>query len=104
MTTSEFEKRGIDDFNLIINTTPLKNISFFPYKKIKNTHIIFEMLTGESDLTKLGTKKNATIIHGLQMLVAQGLFQFRYFTEKEPPAVEMEKKLLDYYHLVNSDS
>ncbi len=104
ISTSEFEKSGIDYYNLIINTTPLKHIEFFPYKKIKETHTLFEMLTDQSDLTKLGLKKNATIINGLQMLVAQGLFQFRYFTEKEPPATEMEKKLLDYYHLVNADS
>ncbi len=82
---------SLESFSLIINATPELNVDHFPYASISKNHLIFEMITRETKLTTVANKKEAKVIHGLRMLLYQGLVQFKLFTEKDPPLKEMDK-------------
>jgi shikimate dehydrogenase len=87
----------VSRYEIIINATPLIEVPFFPYQAINKDHILFEMITSDTKLTKTGENIGATVIPGIRMLLHQGLEQFRLFTEKHPPEKEMEDSLIRYY-------
>jgi len=76
--------------SVIINATPEPYLEYFPYEVLSDKHIVFEMITRETDLTNIAEKNGAKVIHGLRMLLYQGLMQFKLITEKDPPVEEMD--------------
>lgn len=99
--TSKVNSKSISNFDVIINSTPQNHIEFFPYHALTEEHIIFEMITSETELTKISSKVNAKVIHGIRMLLHQGLEQFKLFTEKQAPIDIVEKELFDFYNNKN---
>lgn len=97
--TSKLTAFEVSNFDVIINSTPLHTIDFLPYHAISPEQTVFEMITQKTQLTKQGEHVGANVIHGIRMLLHQGVEQFRLFTEKKPPIVEMEKALLEIYSL-----
>ncbi|HMO16598.1 MAG TPA: shikimate dehydrogenase [Oligoflexia bacterium] len=91
----------IEEFSIIINCTPGYEIPYFPYEGINRLHTVLDMVTAETRLIKITQSKGAVAIPGIRMLLHQGLGQFKLFTEKAPPRLEMEKALIEYYSLQN---
>lgn len=87
---SSLSKNLVASYSVIINATPEPYLEHFPYEVLSDEHIVLEMITRETDLTNLAQKNGAVVIHGLRMLLYQGLVQFKLFTEKEPPVEEMD--------------
>ncbi len=97
LDTNKLTANTVRGFDVIVNATPQINIDFFPYQGLTKDQILFEMITSETKLTKTGEQIGAKVVHGIRMLLHQGIEQFKIFTEKKPPQVEMEKSLLELY-------
>lgn len=90
---TSLNKGIISSSSVIINATSETHLDHFPYEALEERHIVFEMITTDTDLTEIGNKKNSAVITGLRMLLYQGLVQFKLFTEKEPPVEAMNQIL-----------
>lgn len=90
----------LEQADIIINTTAVglenKTQSIIPTEYIKKTQIIFDAVYGkdETQLIKIAQAKGATTIAGVEMLLHQGLAQFKLYTQQEPPEDVMRKVLL----------
>lgn len=96
--TTKLANTKLSSFDVLINSTPLLAMDFFPYQYIHKDHIVFEMITQKTKLTETAEKAGAKVIHGIKMLLHQGIEQFKLFTEKKPPHQEIEKALLSFYN------
>jgi shikimate dehydrogenase len=78
-TYESLSKKGIKDYQIIINCTPLgtfPNITKcpqIPYEQITSNHLLFDLIYNpeETLFLKQGKKNNATTLNGLEMLRLQ---------------------------------
>lgn len=80
----------IDDYNIIIQTTPLgmKNQVGeieFPYEKLTSAHTVIDIVYNplETDFLKKSKVNGSKCINGLEMLVFQGYHSFKIWTGLE---------------------
>lgn len=89
----------VKDFDVIINASSIgMNQDVSPVNKdlINDDQVIFDIVytPKETKFIKEAKEKGATTIPGYEMLLYQGLEQFRMYTDYEPPVREMEEALL----------
>lgn len=90
----------IQSADIIINTTSVglenKNESPLPKKYINKSHIVFDIVYGkhETKLLKDAKEKGASTISGIEMLLHQGIAQFKLFTGFDAPENAMRKALI----------
>src|SRR3989344_4372050 len=93
----------VKNMDIIINATsvgldPNYNESSLPKKLITDKHIVFDVIYVPYD-TKLlrdAKQKGARIIHGIEMLLQQGIAQFKLYTGYDAPEETMRNALLDH--------
>lgn len=96
---SKLSTFSFSETDIFINSSPIGShltddkYPFEPDVFDKN-HLIFEMVTRETELVKSATKKGAMCISGLRMLLFQAVKQFEYFTGERAPVSVMEEALL----------
>lgn len=96
----ELDGENSKDYDLIINATPLgmfpqTDSSPLPANCLHAHQTVFDTVYNPHN-TKLlqdAYKRGAQIIHGLDMLLFQGVFQFEKFTGQKAPIEVMEKSL-----------
>jgi shikimate dehydrogenase len=96
------ELKNITQADIIINTTsvglaPKVNETPLPKKFITSKHIVFDAVyvPFETRLLKDAKENGAQIIHGTEMLLYQGMAQFKLFTGYKAPEEEIRKVLLE---------
>jgi shikimate dehydrogenase len=98
---TEIEK--INDADIIINTT---SVGLHPHEKetpldkkyLTKKHIVFDIVYTSRGTTRLldeAKKQGATVISGMEMLLYQGLEQFKLFTGHKAPEEVMRKVILN---------
>jgi len=88
---SEISESGLDEFKLIINTTPLgmypsiDTLPELPYDTLHSGHTLFDLVYNplETAFMKEGGKRKCKIINGLHMLEQQADESWRIWNEKE---------------------
>lgn len=78
-TYESLSKKGIDEYQIIINCTPLGTFPDvtkcpqIPYDQLTSNHLLFDLIYNpeETLFLKQGKKKNATTLNGLEMLRMQ---------------------------------
>ncbi len=91
----------VKNMDIIFNATSLgledKNETPIDKKFITEKHIVFDAIyiPYETRLLREAKEKGAKIIHGTEMLLYQGLEQFRLYTGRQAPEEEMRKVLLE---------
>jgi shikimate dehydrogenase len=93
------ELENIANADIIINTTSVglinKNETILPKKLISKNQIIFDAVYGdETQLLKDSKEKGARTIAGIEMLLHQGVEQFKLYTGHAAPIDVMRKVLL----------
>lgn len=86
--------------DIIINTTSVgmnEDLSLVDESFLNKRQIVFDIVytPKETRLIKTAKEKGAQVIYGYEMLLYQGIEQFKMYTEMEAPAEEMEKALLE---------
>lgn len=84
----DFDKLNsrIDDVDMIVNTTSVGMYDqdmLFDYNLIKNTHIIYDIVykkNGTTQIIDIAKSKGAVAIDGIEMLHAQALEAFNFWT------------------------
>lgn len=91
----------IKEFDIIINTTsvgmkPLENEIPISVECLTEKQIVFDIIYSpfETKFLKEAKKRGATIIHGVEMLLHQGIPQFEIYTGHKAPEVVMRKVLI----------
>lgn len=101
----EIDSGSIDDINqdlnydIIINATSVgMNEDKSPIDKelINQNQIIFDIVytPKETELIRNAKEKGAEVVYGYEMLLYQGIEQFKLFTNYEAPIREMEEALI----------
>lgn len=85
----------VKNADIIINCTSVgmsEEKSLVPAELINKDQIIFDIITSPKDtqLIKDAKSKNAKVVYGYEMLLYQGIEQFKLFTNFEAPVREME--------------
>lgn len=78
-TYGSLSKKGVDEYQIIINCTPLGTFPDvtkcpqIPYDQITSNHLLFDLIYNpeETLFLKQGNTKNATTLNGLEMLSLQ---------------------------------
>lgn len=87
-----------DDFDIIINSTPLglKKNDPLPIDKrlLKPRHVVYDLIYKNTKLLETASKKGCKTISGIAMLLWQGVFAFEIWTGKKPPVNSMRSALL----------
>lgn len=80
----------IKNCDIIINSTPVgmqgySNKSILPAEYIRKDQIVFDCVytPTETELLKSASKKGAKVIHGQDMLIYQGIEQFKLYTGRD---------------------
>ena len=99
------EFRSLEDINeiknmdIIINLTPvtMDGMSLVDKQLITNKHIVFDAVYSpfETKLLHDAKEKGATIIHGTEWLLYQGLAQFEMYTGRKAPTEAMRKVIME---------
>jgi len=96
----EIEK--IKNADIIINVTsvglsPNENETPLPKEYISANQVIFDIIYTpyETRLLKDAKEQGATIIHGTEMFLQQGIEQFKLYTEHDAPVDAMRQALLN---------
>lgn len=94
----------IKNADIILNATSL---GMYPQEQstpiskeyLQKNHIVFDAIYApyETTLLKDAKSKGATVIHGLEMLLYQGLPQFELYTNRKPPETVMRNILLNKF-------
>ncbi len=97
------DSEKIKSRDVIINTTSVgleSNKSPISENAIAAHQIVFDIVYKpyETKLLKIAKEKGATIIHGTEMLLDQGLAQFALYTGKKAPEDIMRKAILSLCH------
>lgn len=99
----------IEEYNLIINTTPLgmsghpsSSLSPLQNHEFSRRQTIFDIVYNPQDtpLIHLAKRKKADYIPGYKMLLYQGALQFELFTGQKAPVKIMEKALKEQLTLI----
>ncbi len=90
----------IKDMDIIINLTPasMNNASLVDKSFLTNRHVVLDAVYSpfETKLLKDAKEKGATIIHGTEWLLYQGLAQFEMFTGHKAPEDVMRKVIMEH--------
>lgn len=93
---------SIKSMSLIINATsvgmaPQINQSIVPKKMIRPHHVVMDVVYAphQTKLLKDAQEKGAKIVHGLDMLLYQGVAQFELYTGRRAPVVAMRQTLIN---------
>lgn len=88
----------IKDADIIFNATPVGDNSLVPQEYMRDTQIVFDAVYApfETQLLQHAKAKGATIIHGTDMLLYQGLAQFELYTKQKAPEDVMRKILMEH--------
>ncbi len=93
----------IKNMDIIFNATsvglhPKENDTPLPKELITNKHIVFDAIyvPYETRLLKEGKQQGAKTIHGMEMLLQQGIAQFQLYTGHDAPEETMRDVLLEY--------
>ncbi len=87
---------------IIINTTsvgmsgkPHEEKSVVPEELLRSDMTVMEIITNpkETKLIKDARKKGCEIVYGYRMLLWQGIYKFKMYTNVEPPVEVMEKAM-----------
>lgn len=89
---------GADNFDIIINSTPLglgKNDPL-PIDKnlIQPRHVVYDLIYKKTKLLEAASKKRCKTISGLSMLLWQGVFAFEIWIGKRAPVAVMRNALI----------
>lgn len=98
----EFPKTNLNNFDILINTTPLgtkgalENETLLTTAQLEGVKFVFDLVYNplETAFINEAKKANVAAIGGLEMLVAQGAKQFEIWTEKSAPIEEMRRAAL----------
>ena len=93
------QSESYDDFNVVINATPLgligalENEAPATAEQIKNVHLVYDLVYNPFETSFLREARSVGVptIGGLAMLVAQGAAQFEIWTGKTAPLKEMSQ-------------
>ncbi len=92
---------SLDEYDIIFNATTIgmgehANESPIPKSQIQSKHIVFDAIYSpyETKLLQDAKEQGATIIHGTEMLLHQGVAQFELYTGKKAPENVMREVLL----------
>jgi len=104
------QARGLEDFegikraDIILNATSLGMVpqeleTPLPKRYITQKHIVFDAIYApfETRLLKEAKEQGATVIHGLEMLLYQGLAQFELYTQRKAPEKVMRNVLMSKF-------
>ncbi len=98
----------VQDMDIILNATPLgmaprENETSLPKKYINKKQIVFDAIYTpfETRLLREAKQKGARIIHGVEMLLHQGIAQFELYTGRKAP-VKVMKEILEKQVIQNS--
>jgi shikimate dehydrogenase len=89
---------NIINMDIILNVTPIsKSKSIIPRNFLRKNHIVFDAVYSpyETSLLQEAKKKEATVIHGTEWLLYQGIVQFEIYTGKKAPKVAMRKAIME---------
>ena len=94
------EMGEIRDYDVVINTTSVgmdEDISPLPKDLINKKQIVFDVVYSpkETRLLRDAKEKEAQIVYGYEMLLYQGVEQFKMYTGLNAPVKEMEEVLLN---------
>ena len=102
----ECDPKFISSFDVIFNTTSLgmkPNEKLCPVDSsgMRRGQYLMDAVyfPYETEFLKRGKKMGATIIHGLEMLLYQGVAQFELYTGKQAPVETMRTILLQNTHI-----
>lgn len=94
-------KYSLDDFDIILNATSLGmgeqvNETPVPKEFIQKNHIVFDAVYSpyETRLLREAKEQGATVIHGTEMLLHQGMAQFELYTGRKAPEVVMREIIM----------
>jgi 3-dehydroquinate dehydratase/shikimate dehydrogenase len=101
-TEDQKPKTDFNDFDVLINATPLGTKGAFENEtpaiaaQIENVKLVYDLIYNpfETKLMSEARKKSVPTVGGLAMLVAQGAKQFEIWTEKAAPLREMSRAAL----------
>ena len=95
--------KEVKDMDIIINATsiglyPGQNQTPLAKELITNKHVVFDIIyvPYETRLLKEAKQQGARIIHGMEMLLHQGIEQFKLFTGYDGPEETMKNVLLEH--------
>lgn len=95
--------KEVKDMDIIINATPIglypgQNQTPLVKELITNKHVVFDIIyvPYETKLLKEAKQQGARIIHGMEMLLHQGMAQFKLFTGYDGPEETMRNILLEH--------
>ena len=91
----------LSDFDIVVDATPfgmkgeLENRSLFTADDLTGLKFVYDLVTKPHDtpIIREAKKANVPTLGGLEMLVAQGVEQFRIWTGEEPSGEEMKASL-----------
>jgi len=96
------EEKEIKNCDIVINTTsvgmhPLEDKTPITVKYLTVSQIVFDIVyvPQETKLLKEAKKRGAKIIHGIEMLLFQGVAQFELYTGRKAPIKVMRKVLYE---------
>lgn len=105
-TGSLDELEEIKSFDIIINATSLgmapdEDKSPVPTEFFSKNQIVFDAVyvPYETKFLRDAKIRGARIIHGIEMLLYQGIVQFEYYTNHKAPADVMRKTLYDHFNI-----
>lgn len=94
MKSGEF----IGGMDIIINATPLGLKSADPspidISLVKKEHIVCDLIYQETPILRAAAEKGCKTMHGLGMLLWQGIMAFEIWTDMRPPVEIMKEALL----------
>jgi shikimate dehydrogenase len=92
------EIRTIDQFQIIINATPLglRRDDPLPIRPtlLKKDQIVCDLIYKDTQLLEQASKKGCVTLSGMGMLLWQGAFAFELLTGKKPPVKVMRNALV----------
>jgi len=96
--------KGLIDFDIIVNATsvgmaPASAESPVPAACFRPGQVVLDVVYTpyHTRFLRDAAAKGAEVVHGIEMLVAQGAAQFELYTGFEAPLAEMEQALQDYF-------
>ena len=98
----ELSKTDFDDFNILVNTTPLgmkgKTEGETPVaaEKLKNLHLVYDLIYTpfKTRLMEEADRAAVPVIGGMAMLIAQAMEQQKIWTGLDAPMTEMSRAAL----------
>lgn len=101
-TSGNFQK--LESFDIVVNSVPYSEKQPpFSADMLRKNQIFFDMIYAphRTALIKQASAKGLRVIHGVEMLLEQGIEQFRLFTQIEAPYAEIREALLNYVEINN---